>query len=146
VGLLHDIGKIVFSIYFPEEYREVLEKAVHREAPLCHMEKEILGLDHAEMAYLLMKQWNFSTDIIQPVRYHHDPSACPGTYRYMAMVINVANFICHQSGIGESGNKYIEQDKEVPKKLGLLDQDMVTLVEALESERSHVDDFLEALL
>ena len=145
VGLLHDIGKVVFSIYFPEEYGEVLGKTVHREIPLCHMEKQILGLDHAEMAYLLMKQWNFSTDIIQPIRYHHVPSACQGSHRYMAMVINVANFLCHQLGIGESGNKNIQQDKEVPAKLGLSDQDMVTLTEALESEQSQVEDFLEAL-
>jgi putative nucleotidyltransferase with HDIG domain len=145
VGLLHDIGKIIFSIYFPDEYREVLEKTVHRQVPLYHTEKEILGLDHAEMAYLLMKQWNFSADIIQPVRYHHDPSACPEAYLYMAMVINVANFICHQSGIGQSGNKNIQQDNEVLEKLGLSDQDMVTLAETLESERSQVEDFLEVL-
>ena len=145
VGLLHDIGKIIFSIYFPDEYREVLEKTVHRKAPLCHIEKEILGLDHAEMAFLLMKQWNFSADIIQPVRYHHDPFACLGTFRSMAMVTHVANFICHQSDIGESGNKDIKQDKKVSEKLGLSDQDMVALVEALESEQSQVEDFLEVL-
>ncbi len=144
-GLLHDIGKIIFSVYFPDEYREVLEKTVTGQAPLYNIEKESLGLDHAEMAYLLMKQWNFPADIIQPVRYHHDQSACPEEQLYMAMAINAANFICHQSGIGQSGNKNIQQDDKVLERLGLSDQDIVTLAEELESERSQVEDFLEAL-
>jgi len=145
IGLLHDIGKIIFSVYFPEEYAEVLEKTVNSQAPLYKTEKEILGLDHAEMAYLLMKQWNFPANIIQPVRYHHDPSACPKEQLDMAMVINVANFVCHQSGIGQSGNKNIQQDDSALEKLGFSDQDIVTLAEELESERSQVEDFLEAI-
>lgn len=145
IGLLHDIGKIIFCLYFPDEYGEVLKKAPNEQTPLYKTEKECLGLDHAEMAYLLMKQWNFPTNLIQPVRCHHNPSVCPKEQVDMAMIANLANFICHQSGIGHSLNNNIEKDDKVLRKLGLSDENVGTLSEELESERDQVEDFLAAL-
>jgi putative nucleotidyltransferase with HDIG domain len=145
IGLLHDIGKIVFCLYFPDEYGEVLKKMPNEQTPLYKIENECLGMDHAEMAYLLMKQWNFPANLIQPVRYHHNPSVCPKEQVDMAMIVNLANFICHQSGIGQSGNNNIETDDKVLRELGLSDENAVALTEELESEREQVEDFLRAL-
>lgn len=146
IGLLHDIGKIIFCLYFPNEYTEVLKKTANEQTPLHEIEKECLGLDHAEMAHLLMKQWGFPVNLIQPVRYHHNPSVCrPKEQVDMAMIVYVANFICHQSGIGRSGNNSIEIDNKILGKLGLSDENIGTLTEELESERDKVEDFLTAL-
>jgi putative nucleotidyltransferase with HDIG domain len=145
IGLLHDIGKIVFCLYFPDEYGEVLKKMPNEQTPLYKIENECLGLDHAEMAYLLMKQWNFPANLIQAVRYHHNPSVCPKDQVDMAMTVNLANVICHQSGIGHSGNNNIETDDKVLRKMGLSDENAVALAEELESERDQVEDFLRAL-
>ncbi len=145
IGLLHDIGKIIFCLYFPDEYGEVLKKMPNEQTPLYKIENECLGLDHAEMAYLLMKQWNFPANLIQPVRYHHNPSVCPKDQVDMAMIVNLANFICHQSGIGHSGNNNIETDDKVLRKMGLSDENVGTLAEELEAERDRVEDFLVAL-
>jgi putative nucleotidyltransferase with HDIG domain len=145
VGLLHDIGKIVFCLYFPDEYGEALKKTVNHQTPLCKIEKDCLGLDHAEMAYLLMNQWNFPANLIQPVRYHHNPSVCPKEGVHMAMIVNLADSICHQSGIGHSGNNKTETDGEVLSKLGLSDEDVGALTEKLESQRDEVEDFLAGL-
>ena len=145
IGLLHDIGKIVFCLHFPDEYAEVLKKTSNEQTPLYKIENECLGLDHAELAYLLIKQWNFPTNLIQPVRYHHNLSVCPKEWVDMAMIVNLANFICHQSGIGHSGNNNIETDNNVLGKLGLSDENIGALIEELESERDQVEDFLVAL-
>ncbi len=145
MGLLHDIGKIIFCLYFPNEYAEVLEKTSNEQTPLYKIEKRYIGLDHAEMAYLLMKQWNFPTSLIQPARYHHNPSACPKQQVDMAMVVNLANFVCHRSGIGRSGNNNIEPDNKILRKLGLSDENVRTLTAELVSEQDQVEDFLAAL-
>jgi putative nucleotidyltransferase with HDIG domain len=145
MGLLHDIGKIIFCLYFPNEYARVLEKTSNEQTPLYKIEKKDLGLDHAEMASLLMKQWNFPKNLIQPACYHHNPSACPKQQVDMAMMVNLANFICHQSGIGQSGNHNIEPDNKILRKLGLSDENVRTLTEELESEQGQVEDFLAAL-
>ena len=117
----------------------------NEQTALYKIEKECLGLDHAEMAYLLTKQWNFPANLIQPVRYHHNPSVCPKDQVDMAMTVHLANFICHQSGIGHSGNNNIETDDKVLSELGLSDENVGTLAEELEAERDRVEDFLRAL-
>ena len=43
-ALLHDVGKVVFAVYFPEEYRRVLEEARKAQVPLYQKERELLGL------------------------------------------------------------------------------------------------------
>jgi len=145
VGLLHDIGKLIFSIYFPKEYKGVLEKAADEKVPLHKAEKEILGLDHAEMADLLMEQWKFPQDIVQAVRHHHDPSACRNGDASMAFIANTADFICHRSGIGQSGNKKNEKNNDVLENLNLSYGTVSILAEELRSERDQVEGFLEAL-
>ena len=64
-----------------------------------------------------------------------------------ALVSEAENWLIEQ-GIGIFAC-LIEGDNplsaEVLEKLGLSDQDMVALAEALESERSQVEDFLEVL-
>jgi putative nucleotidyltransferase with HDIG domain len=145
MGLLHDIGKMIFCLYFPNEYAEVLEKTSNEQTPLYKIEKRCLGLDHAEMAYLLMKRWNFPNSLIQPARYHHNPSECPKQQVDMAMVVHLANFICHRSGIGQSGNNNINTDNKILRKLRLSDENVRTLTEELESEQGEVEDFLAAL-
>lgn len=145
IGLLHDIGKIIFCLYFPNEYAEALKKMPDEQTSLHKTETECLGLDHAEIAYLLMKQWNFPADLVDPVRYHHKPSVCPIERVNMAMTVNLANFICHRSGIGLSGNNHTKKDDMVLRQLGLPDESIGTLTEELESERDQVEDFLVAL-
>jgi len=145
IGLLHDIGKIIFGIYFPDEYAAVLKEAADAKAPLYKIEQERLGLDHAEIACLIMKQWNFPLNIIDAIRYHHSQFGCPEEQLYMAMMLNAADFICHQSSIGQSGNKNVEEDEEIITRLRFSDQDIITLVKGLETERPQIEYFLEAL-
>lgn len=143
VGLLHDIGKIIFIMYFSDEYKEVLKRAAMNTTPLHKLERETLGLDHAEMAYHLMEHWKFPADIAQPVRHHHNPSACPEGH--MALMVNAADFVARKSGIGESWNKKMKKDDKVLSGLKLSHDSIVRLAKELESERGEIEGFLQAL-
>lgn len=145
IGLLHDIGKIVFCLHFPDEYAKVLKKTPNEQRPLYKIESKYLGLDHAEMGYLLMQQWNFPASLIQPVWYHHNPSACPIEHVDMAMTVNLANVICHRSGIGQSGDINVETTNKIPLELGLSHENVRILTEELKSEQDQVEDFLAAI-
>jgi len=144
-GLLHDIGKIVFFVYFPEEYSKVLEAEDINTGPLHLVEKKVLGLDHAEMASLIMKHWNFPDIISIPISYHHEHESCPRDHLDMCMIINAANYICHISEIGHSGNQSTEKTEEAFSALGLNNEDIGSLVENLKSEQEEIEGFLQAL-
>ncbi len=143
VGLLHDVGKIIFSIYFPDEYGEVLKRATTDETSLHKLERKILGLDHAEMGYRLIEHWNFPADIAEPLHHHHNPSVCPDGH--MALVVNVANLIAHKSGIGKCCGNGTYSDHTVLSRLRLDHDSVVALAKELESERAEIEGFLEAL-
>jgi len=145
-GLLHDIGKVIFILYFPNEYEAVLEE--HRRThhvPLDVMESEMLGIDHSEMAYLLMKQWNFPENINLPIRFHHNLAECPSEHQNMAKMINVADYLCHRAEIGISGNLGIERQDAAIAGLGLSNESLDTIINLLEDDRPQVNGFLEAM-
>ncbi|HHO76865.1 MAG TPA: HDOD domain-containing protein [Deltaproteobacteria bacterium] len=145
-GLLHDIGKIIFILYFPKDYEAVLEEQRRADdVPLDVMERKMLGIDHSEMAYLLMKQWNFPANINLPIRFHHNLSECPFEHLNMATMINIADYLCHRCGIGFSGNLVIERHDSAITGLGLSIESIDTIVHELEEDRPQVDGFLEAM-
>lgn len=146
VGLLHDIGKILFVIYFPDEYRNVLEEHHQTGDTALHtMEKKMLGIDHAEMAYLIMKQWNFPETISLPILFHHNIVNCPFENLNMAMMVNAANYICHKAKIGVSGDIKIVKTEEIIKGLELNRDAMKMFIEKLKTQRAEVDNVLNAL-
>ena len=57
-ALLHDMGKVILSVYFKDEYRKVRQFAIEHNKPLYFAENTILKLDHAILSALLMKRWN----------------------------------------------------------------------------------------
>ena len=92
-GLLHDIGRLVLSSAFPQQYERVI---AHRTAYDCHMldsEHEVLGLDHVIAGHALAEHWNFSDTMQKAIAGHHEPEV-PGA-GFLASIVHVADFIAH---------------------------------------------------
>lgn len=70
-GLLHNIGKVIFAHFFPEDYRKVLEVTEAKGLPLHKVEKELLGLDHCQLGSLLAKEWKLPENLRLCIRSHH---------------------------------------------------------------------------
>jgi HD-like signal output (HDOD) protein len=144
-SLLHDIGKILFVIYFPEEYTAVLEETKREHLPLFQKEKELLGLDHGEMEGLIMEKWNFPEALLIPARYHHHLEECPPRYQAQAMVVELADFICHKAAVGQSGNPASYPSDHTNKILGLTTADIKEMSDYLKEQRPIIEQFLTAI-
>jgi putative nucleotidyltransferase with HDIG domain len=72
-GLLHDIGKVVLdqklAAIYPLFYRRTQEDGVD----LTTVEHEELGMDHSEAGERLARDWSLPENLIEVIRYHHDP-------------------------------------------------------------------------
>jgi putative nucleotidyltransferase with HDIG domain len=89
-GLLHDVGKLVL-----DEFLETEPGArVSREE-----ESAAVGLDHAELAAYILRQWNLPESITASVRYHHDYRS-GGPHACSAAALSLAQGICGAWGIG----------------------------------------------
>ena len=72
-GILHDIGKIIFISYAPNEYEYVLSETKKKKLLLVDMEKEMFGTTHAEIGGFLLGLWGFRNKVVEAVLFHHKP-------------------------------------------------------------------------
>ena len=72
-ALLQDIGMLVLDQVLKDEYGHIYEKAAtHRQ--LTMIEKQILGMTHADVTGFLAEQWKLPPLLAMPMRHHHDPA------------------------------------------------------------------------
>jgi HD-like signal output (HDOD) protein len=75
-GLIHDAGRLVLAVNFPDAYREILEEAGRKDLDLVEAEREKLGATHAEVGACLVGLWGLPNSLIEALAWHHRPSDC----------------------------------------------------------------------
>ncbi|HEY1186941.1 MAG TPA: HDOD domain-containing protein [Gemmata sp.] len=78
-GLLRDLGAVMLQQTYPDEHREMTERWGDRLlAEACEAEVETFGISHAEVSAELLSRWKLPPEIVEPIRYHHDPEQLAG--------------------------------------------------------------------
>jgi HD-like signal output (HDOD) protein len=98
-GLLCDIGILVNSLLYPEEFKRVLAQAEASETPLCEVEQEILGFTHCESGRVLADIWKLPPDISEAIEFHHHPIGHQEGLE-MTCVVYLADLLCRLRGLG----------------------------------------------
>ena len=145
-GLLHDTGKALLAAYFPEEYAHVLDVGTGDGVPLHLVERDHLGLDHAEVGGLLMEQWHFPSSIVLPCRHHHDDSGCPPDLLQDTAIVEAANAVAHRARLGQSGNSVPDDPERGLDRLGLSRSNLDGLSLEILEQRERMEGFLEAAI
>jgi putative nucleotidyltransferase with HDIG domain len=73
-GLLHDIGKVVLVLFFPEEYKQCLEKSSAENCAPYKTEQEVLSMDHAGIGAVVAEKWQLPEVLVDCIRNHHELS------------------------------------------------------------------------
>jgi putative nucleotidyltransferase with HDIG domain len=95
-ALLHDIGKLILG-HFVKEEQAAIEKIANTGVPYVVAENMVLGTDHAEVGANILTQWSFPRDVIDAVRWHHDPDF-PEKANAPIDIVYLANVLC-QTGV-----------------------------------------------
>jgi len=140
-ALLHDMGKIIFSVYFQDEYRRVRQFAIEKNRPLYFAENAILKIDHAVLSALLMKRWNFPQSIMIPCRFHHNPESAPIKFKHQSLIINLADYLTQKAGIGHSGNPVPVTVKNSSKKIGINQSVLKLVIDQLKRKEGEIKEF-----
>jgi HD-like signal output (HDOD) protein len=72
-GLLHDIGKLLIAVSLPRQYDEILALLAVTGGTLSEAERDVIGIDHAELSGLAVSRWELSEAIQWSACYHHRP-------------------------------------------------------------------------
>ncbi len=77
-GLLHNIGKMVLGDNLGIDPEPMYKMVEDEKIPFNEAEKNILGIDHVEVAAALLEKWSIPKDIVKTVRWCLEPDQCPG--------------------------------------------------------------------
>ena len=107
-GMLHDMGKIIFSSVHPDLLEKIRTFCASRNIPESTFEDLSAGMNHAEIGALLARKWNFPDPLINAILYHHNPAGAEPHYRNLVECVYLANMFCEY----ESGNVVFDQFEE----------------------------------
>lgn len=143
-GLLHDIGKVLFKKYLPEEAQEVRQLVAAEGIATYEAERRIIGVDHAEMGASIGIKWKLPEILISSIRGHHDITRCPSPEEArLAASIAVADFICTRCGIeSDGGPVHVSQD--VWDASGLSNSHIPRVMNAFFGELPAIDELVNA--
>lgn len=132
-GLLHDLGKVLLCKELPDVFAHVVHRAATTGTSFRSVERELLGVDHEEIAALLVERWRFPACLAEPIAHHHTPERAR-TARDETAIVHVANVLVRGLGFGSGGDALIPAiDRHAWERLALtpamLDQ-VLTLFEA----------------
>ena len=89
-GLLHDIGKLVIGVYFPQLFQ--IDDSFTMES--LQKEHKALGFDHAALGGEVAKRWHFPLTIQQAIGLHHAHAGVTKE-RTLTDVVYIANLFAH---------------------------------------------------
>jgi len=90
-GLLHDIGKSVMVLKFPERYFSLLDSSRYQAGDGLTLELSTFGFDHAVMGEALLRSWKIAEGFQAAVRWHHDPFQAPPEHGRLVALVALGN-------------------------------------------------------
>jgi HD-like signal output (HDOD) protein len=98
-GLLHDLGLLVNSVLYTEEFRECFRRASEEHAPLHVIEEEVLGFTHGESGQMLCEHWGLSKELADAAGCHHHVNLLP-TAGPLACLVRLSDLLCRMRYLG----------------------------------------------
>jgi putative nucleotidyltransferase with HDIG domain len=132
-GLLHDIGKLVMGVYFPQVFMQVHEFEDGGSIEALQAERALLGMDHAVLGGEVAKRWNFPPGIQVAVELHHT-EARVGAEMTLADVVYIANLFAHALENGHiRESRAVHLALQARARLGIEADKMDALAEEVQS-------------
>jgi putative nucleotidyltransferase with HDIG domain len=91
VGLLHDIGKIIFYAAI-EDYKGITKRAALSGKDVSTVENSLFSITHGEIGWHIAKKWGLPEEFLTVIRHHHE-SGYGGAYRDVVTAVKAADRI-----------------------------------------------------
>jgi HD-like signal output (HDOD) protein len=118
-GLLHDLGKAVFSLQIPEARKEVDRLVATRDISFIEAEVGVLGFGHDRVNKWLADHWNLPLVIKEGMVHHHAPLRAESRPE-VASVVHLGDFFTRIYDCGFGGDRGVNAvDPRCLKILGL---------------------------
>ncbi len=79
LGLVHDIGRIALQNHHRDGLT-TFSRLADNGCPAIYVERLLFGRDHAGIGSAVLHSWQFPDDMVEAVRYHHQPADTESLY------------------------------------------------------------------
>jgi putative nucleotidyltransferase with HDIG domain len=105
-GLLHDIGKVLLILQYPEEYQRAMNETELNSIPIYDSEKDHFNTTHASVGAWIAQKWRFPPNLIDIIEYHHKPHLSKRA-PLGAAIVHLADILVKARGFGFAGDRLI---------------------------------------
>ncbi len=116
-ALIHDIGKLVEYLSYPDFFQSTVISAGEKWEPFFEIERELSGVDHAFLGGFLARMWRFPYEYIKSIELHHEnkiPEEFHGQdTRVISVVVMISNEIVKYYGISTPGASFYVLNKNL---------------------------------
>ena len=147
VGLLHDIGKIIIWVYFPEHYYKINNQVSEKKSRIIFAERKVLNTDHTMIGEILCDQWYLPENISTAIAYHHSPNEINKEDQKLARIIELGDYICRKVQIGYPGDELTPKPSKASLALFGRDNDIINdnldiISERLIEQKPEIEEML----
>ena len=100
-GMLHDIGKLMIEPKMDAQYR-AFDHGYYPANEILKYEEDELGINHPELAAIMLEKWNLPDVICDAVRYHHADTDDIKQAHQLAKIIHLASLLASKTS--DTGN------------------------------------------
>jgi len=118
-GILHDIGKIIFSAVHPNLLDKIRKFSREKNISPGLFEDLSAGYNHAEIGARMANKWNFPPSLVDTIRCHHHPDNCHPENLLIVSCVYLGNTICAYE---QGAQHYDSIDSSVLAKFGITNE------------------------
>jgi HD-like signal output (HDOD) protein len=96
-GIVHDVGRLILALRMPDKMREIQREAAASQREAFVVEREQLGVTHAEVGAYLLGTWGLPLPVVEAVSYHHEPILAGEGSREVLAAVHVADVLADSS-------------------------------------------------
>lgn len=131
-GLLHDLGKVVFTCFLKDEYKQLqVAREVDKSSPEFELENKTLGYNHAQVGGFLAVLWKLPNKLSDAISYHHNPQELEEE-NLLVHLVHISNYIAKKT--------FYDQDEQ--ETIGYLNPESLKIMDI---EEEKLEEYSEDL-
>ena len=141
-GLLHDIGKVVLYVKWPDVGQQITAARKDSSRSLMETEQELFAVTHADVGGWLATAWHLPTTLREPILHHHMPSAAQDA-KLQTAIVHVADVLVKGLACGNPGDDLVPPlSRQAWDLVGLDAQSLAQSLAQAAEEFQTIDDYL----
>jgi putative nucleotidyltransferase with HDIG domain len=131
-ALLHDIGKVVLILQYPEHYEHAMKQSQERGIVISLAEEDVFVVTHADAGNWIAEKWRFPATLTEVIRHHHKPRLS-GPFSVETSIVYLADILVRARGFGFAGDSLVPAiNPAVWENLKMTENDLKDILKEME--------------